>query len=103
MSFGISQTFVSNSIVGRFARIDPIEQEKIEKKEKEELERQEKIKNGELVDMLYSFNDDEEEKHADEEKKDEERERENKTVASASTVYSTIMNRINNINSPDYM
>ena len=55
MSFGISQTFVSNSIVNRFARIDPIEQDKLDKQEKAELERQEKIKNGELVDVFYNF------------------------------------------------
>lgn len=112
MSFGISQTFISNSsnsIVGRFARIDPIEQGKIEKKEKEELERQEKIKKGEIVDMFYSFNEDEEEekkqeeKTEEEKKADEEKERQNKSVISASTAYSSIINRFHNINSSDYM
>lgn len=109
MSFGISQTFVSNSIVGRFARIDPVEQEKIEKKEKDELERQEKIKKGEIVDMLYAFNDDDDDDNDDEkkeeEKSDDEKKAEdlNKTVAPASTVYSAIFNRIHNINAPDYM
>lgn len=107
MSFSISQTFVSSSIVGRFARIDPVEQEKLERQEKDELERQEKIKKGEIVDMLYSFNDDEDEKEEkkDDEKSEEEKKKEdeNKTIAPAVTVYSSIMNRIHNINSPDYM
>jgi hypothetical protein len=101
MSFGISQTFVSNSIIGRFARIDPVEQEKLEKQEKDELERQEKIKKGEIVDILYNFNDDEDE---DEKKEDEDKkEDENKTIAPAVTVYHSIINRIQNINAPDYM
>jgi membrane protein involved in colicin uptake len=107
MSFGISQTFVSNSIINRMARIDPVEQEKIERQEKEELERQEKIKKGEIVDMLYSFDDDDEEKQVEkseaEKKADEEKEKENKTVAPAVTVYNSIVNRIHNINSPDFM